>query len=71
MTVYEHSTTGMTRECRSLAHSVRYLWENRHDTADMARILNVREDECERALHFVLAMRRSITGYTKNICGNE
>jgi hypothetical protein len=70
MTAYtvDHATNGLRGDTKLLRQQVRALWTEGHDTENMARVLNVPEHECERALHWVLLTRRSVV---KSLCGND
>ncbi|MDE2099572.1 MAG: hypothetical protein KGL39_20135 [Patescibacteria group bacterium] len=51
----------MTRtELKPFRQRILSLWQEKADTVDMAKTLQVKEHECERALHVVLERRRAI-----------
>jgi hypothetical protein len=64
----DHATKGLRGDTKTLRQQVRALWADGYDTADMARMLNVAEPECERTLHWVLLTRRSVVN---SLCGND
>ena len=68
MTIYNYATEGLRGDTKTLRQQVRALWSDGYDTADMARLLNVKECECERALHYVLLTRQRVV---KSLCGND
>ena len=60
--IKDYATEGLRDDRKRLMREVRSLWADGYNTADMARVLNLKEHECERALHFMLAIRRSVIG---------
>jgi hypothetical protein len=64
----DHATQGLRGDAKALRQQVRALWADGYDTADMARMLNVAEPECERTLHWVLLTRHSVVN---SLCGND
>jgi DNA-directed RNA polymerase specialized sigma24 family protein len=63
-----YATNGLAGDAKSLRQQVRALWTDGYDTAEMARVLNVPEHECERHLHWALLTRRAIVN---SLCGND
>jgi hypothetical protein len=68
MTTYDNTTKDDLGDLKLLRQKVRALWADRYDTVDMARMLNLPECECERALHQVQETRRRVI---KSLCGND
>jgi hypothetical protein len=62
------ATNGLAGDAKSLRQQVRALWADGYDTAEMARVLNVPEHECEGHLHWALLTRRAVVD---SLCGND
>ena len=55
----------LKREYRTLRERIRAMWEQRLDTKDMSKALQLAEHLIERELHSVLEMRRAIVSGLK------
>lgn len=51
-----------------LRKSIRAMWEQRLDTVDMARAMQLPEHEIERQLHVALDRRRAVVGNLGKVC---
>ena len=58
----------LAKERKPLRQQIRAMWEQRLDTAAMAKALQLPESLIERELHAVLEIRRSVIG---SLCGND
>lgn len=50
----------LDHERKPLRQKIRALWEERLNTADMVKVLQLPEHEVERELHAVLEVRRAV-----------
>jgi hypothetical protein len=64
----DFATKGLNGDLKLLRRQVRALWTDGYHTQDMARMLNLPECECERALHQAMQMRRAVV---QSLCGND